>query len=134
MEYSAHIQKLVIEASTRRLFLHSPRSDFAETQWLSEANYLGRSLRSSPRRLRLLGCGCGTKYLVRAKRAGWMRLLPLTRLYKCLQCGSRVLRRTLPFRHRYGAAYLSPAPLRPVNQRLHAVAQLTSALMRDVRP
>jgi hypothetical protein len=119
---------------TRRVYLHSPRSDFAETQWLSEVNYLGRSLRPSPRHLTLAGCGCGTKYLVRIKRAGWMRLLPLVRLYECLQCNARILRRTLPYRTRYGAAYLAPAPLRPVNQRLHAVAQLTSALVREVRP
>jgi hypothetical protein len=134
MQHTAPTHNISIDLGPRQIFLHSPRRDFAETQWMSEADYLGRSLRSRSRPLTFFGCGCGTKYLVRIRRAHWMRLLPLMRHYKCLRCESRILRRGLPYRTPYGAAYLSPAPLRPINQRLHEVAQLTSVLVRAVRP
>jgi hypothetical protein len=42
--------------------------------------------------LRLFRCGCESSRLARIRRKSWMRLLPYFRLYKCRECGSRVLR------------------------------------------
>lgn len=92
-----------------RTYLHSRRSDFADTQRLPEAAYLGRLLR--PAALAWLGCGCAQPRLLRIPRAAWMRLLPCFRLYQCLACGLRVLRTRTRQRGVYSAVYL-PASTR----------------------
>lgn len=92
------------------IYLHSPSSDFAETQRLSEWAYLGRHLRAE-QPLRLVGCGCADARLVRIGRSRWMRLVPTFRLYRCLACGAKVLRTRFRQRGVYGAVYLPPAPL-----------------------
>jgi hypothetical protein len=93
--------------STRSIYLHSSRSDFAETQRMPEAAYLGRLLDLG--QLKVLGCGCGAAKLVRIGRSPWMRLLPYFRLYRCFSCGCRVLRARTRQRIFYGAARMLPA-------------------------
>jgi hypothetical protein len=43
-------------------------------------------------RVRMFACGCESSRLARIPRKPWMRLLPYLRLYKCRDCGVRVLR------------------------------------------
>lgn len=88
------------------IYLHSRRSDFAPTERMTEAAYLGRSARSP---LAWIGCGCGRARLLRIPRSPWMRLLPLFRLYQCLACGVRVLRPRTRQRGVYSAVYLAPS-------------------------
>ena len=92
------------------VYLHSPASDFAETQRLSEWAYLGRHLRAE-QPLRLFGCACADAKLVRIGRSRWMRLVAAFRLYRCLACGARVFRSRFRQRGVYGAVYLRPSPL-----------------------
>ena len=75
-----------------RTFVHSWHADFAPTQLLPESTYLGRAIyrRASP--LRLLSCRCEYPGFARLRRAPWMRLMPLLRLYYCRKCHARVLR------------------------------------------
>jgi hypothetical protein len=91
----------------RRIYLHSPQADFAETQRLPQLAYLGRRVR--PSSLRLCSCGCDAPLMVRITRAFWMRLLPFFRHYLCRRCGDRVFRWKLHQRSTYSAVYL-PAP------------------------
>jgi hypothetical protein len=92
------------------IYLHSPSSDFAETQRLSEWAYLGRHPRAE-QPLRLVGCGCADAKLVRIGRSPWMRFVLCFRLYRCIACGAKVFRTRFRQRGVYGAVYLPPAPL-----------------------
>jgi hypothetical protein len=54
-----------------------------------------------------------------------MRVLPLLRLYVCLECRRRVLRPRMQARSGYGAVYLPARPLRTRDQHLlHLLARL----------
>lgn len=46
-------------------------------------------------------CECAKPSFKRVRRAGWMRLLPLLRLYRCLACGRDVLRTRVGLRDVY---------------------------------
>ena len=91
---------------TNTVYVHSTRSDFAETQILSEAAYLGHKV--CPATLKFLSCGCGAPRLMRIARSSWMRFLPGFRHYRCLACGKRVFRARTRQRGLYGAVYLEP--------------------------
>lgn len=93
-----------------QVYLHSVSREFADTMLQSESAYLGRSLRQEGA-LRFLGCGCGSRGLVRIRRARWMQMLPGFRHYRCLDCGARVLRLRLRNRLGYGALYIGQLPL-----------------------
>lgn len=67
--------------------------------------------RAKPAPLRLFACGCGTRHLSRIDRVAWMRLLPRFRLYRCANCGARVLRTRIRQRL-YGPVYLPAPPFR----------------------
>lgn len=96
----------------RAVYLHSPRSDFAETQRMPVSSYLGRKLQPGNLRLFSCGSGCGKLELTRITRRPWMRLLPYFRLYVCLACGMRVLRTRIRQRPVYtGPVYLPAPPL-----------------------
>ena len=75
-----------------RVFLHSWHGDFARTQIVPEFEYLGRAVSNEGARLRLFGCGCERRHLMRVHRTLWMRMVVGFRLYRCLRCGCRVLR------------------------------------------
>jgi hypothetical protein len=86
----------------------------------------------------LFACGCSAPMHHRIPRAIWMRLLPALRLYRCRNCGARVLRRRIRSSAALGAAgYLPPfylhastrhaAPARP------AVPVLQLVLPTDLR-
>lgn len=92
-----------------RIYLHSAGSDFANTQRLPPAEFLGRPIEQQTGALTLFTCGCGKHGLVRIPRASWMRSIPFLRLYQCSLCGTRVLRPRIRQRHAYGAVYLPPA-------------------------
>ena len=80
-----------------RTYIHSHVADFAKTEVLSEGAYLGRGLRKGIGQLRIFGCGCETRALVRIYRKFWMRLVfPLMRHYRCTQCGARIVRTPVP--------------------------------------
>ncbi len=89
-----------------RFHLHAPDSGFADTQPLSDAAHARRNT------LKFFHCDCSAAPLVRIVRPAWMRLLPLFRLYRCLDCGARVLRVRRPTQTVYGARYLPARPLR----------------------
>lgn len=91
------------------IYLHSRRSDFAPTERLSQAAYLGHCMRPA---IAWFGCGCRQPKLLRIPRSPWMRLLPLFRLYQCLACASCVLRPRTRQRGIYSAVYLPPSPPR----------------------
>ena len=75
--------------------------------------------------LRSLACGCEQPHLMRVRREGWMRFVPLLRLYACLDCGARVLHFRAPPNNAYGAVYLPARPLRaPAGRVLHFLAKL----------
>jgi hypothetical protein len=99
------------------IYLHSSTRDFAATQPLDEAAYLGRSLKRGAR-LSLMGCGCSSRWLVRIRRAAWMRLVPGFRYYSCLCCGAMIFRPRLRNRLGYGAVYIRPSPLPASRERL----------------
>lgn len=80
---------------------------------LPEAAYLGRHVPRETGAVSLFRCGCCAPRLVRIPRAMWMRLLPLLRLYWCLDCGRRVLRTKTRQRFAYGSLYLPARRLRP---------------------
>jgi hypothetical protein len=88
------------------IYLHSPYSDFADTQRLAEVAYLGRQPGPRPPGLCIFTCGCPKDGLVRMARDPWMRLLPFCRLYRCKQCLRRVLRVRTKQRGVYSAVYL----------------------------
>lgn len=92
--------------NARAFHLPPPDSDFAETQPLGAA---GPGRRDA---LKVLRCGCSAPPLVRISRSPWMRLLVLSRLYRCVECGARVLRLGTQQLDAYGARYLPPRPLR----------------------
>lgn len=92
------------------IYLHSVRRDFADTQRVPEAAYLGRRLRRSS--LKLLVCGCAQPRLVRICRSAWMRPIVFLRHYLCRGCGDRVLRPKIRERAVYSAVYL---PAQPAN-------------------
>lgn len=100
-----------------QIYLHSTTREFADTQRLSEAAFLGRPLRQDGP-LSVLRCGCGTRGLVRIRRTRWMRLFPAMRHYLCRLCGARVLRLRLRERVGYGAVYIAPVPLTAIRERL----------------
>lgn len=104
-----------------QVYLHSRRSDFAQTEQLSPREYLARPLQAGLEGPLCWGrCRCARPQLVRLRRAWWMRWLPvpLLRLYGCRSCGQQVLRlRTRP-RSGYGAVYLPAPPLRANPERL----------------
>lgn len=92
--------------NTRAFRLHGPDSDFAQTQPLAMARPAHQDT------LRFFRCACSAPPLVRIRRSGWMRLFAFSRLYRCLDCGARVLRAGHPQQNAYGARYLPPRPLR----------------------
>jgi hypothetical protein len=80
--------------------------------------------------LKLFRCGCASSSLALSRRTGWMRLLPHLRLYKCRECGARVLRSEL--RHgSYAVLGYLPAFYRPsaAVQRLQATAQVAQVIL-----
>lgn len=82
--------------------------------------------------LRLLACACEQPHLMRVHRTGWMRLVPLLRLYTCLDCASRVLHFRAPRNNAYGAVYLPAKPLRaPAGRILHFLAKLPPDSLRS---
>lgn len=83
-----------------------PDSDFAETQPLAARGTARRDM------LRIFRCACSAPPLVRINRSVWMRMLPRSRLYRCLGCGARVLQPRNPRQSPYGSVYLPPRPLR----------------------
>jgi hypothetical protein len=103
--------------TTRPVYVHSAARDFAETQRMPEAAYLGRLPDGA--KLALFGCGCGKARLTRISRTPWMRVLPLFRLYRCLDCGAKVFRVRVRQRIVYGAVYLPPPPIRPARANQH---------------
>lgn len=103
-----------------KVYLHSAQSEFAPTQSLPEAAYLGRVV-GGPSPLRFARCGCTKSGLARIARAPWMRLVPLLRHYVCVACGARVLRLRVRQRYPYGSVYLPAAPLRCEGDKLGAV-------------
>jgi hypothetical protein len=103
-----------------QVFLHSARSDFADTEVLPARKGPGASQGPC-----WFGCGCGAERLVRVPRAGWMRVLPLMRLYVCLECRRRVLRPRMRARSGYGSVYL---PARPLHARNHHMLHLLARL------
>ena len=40
--------------------------------------------------VRLERCGCGPSFVVRVKRAWWMRIIPRRRLYYCGRCDTKM--------------------------------------------
>lgn len=101
-----------MNATARPICLHSTQADFAPTQHMAAAAYLGRPRPWHAAPLRLWDCGCGTTHLVRISRAMWMRLVPCSRHYYCRRCGSRVVRLRLRHGTPYGSVYLPAPPLR----------------------
>jgi DNA-directed RNA polymerase subunit RPC12/RpoP len=95
-----------------QVYLHSASREFADTEVQPAGRYLGRSLRAAGV-LKLIACGCGSRGLVRIRRAAWMRVFPAFRQYRCLACGARIFRPRLRDRLGYGALYVEPAPLPP---------------------
>lgn len=113
----------------RTFHLPPPDSDFAETQPLAPGSPARRDT------LRVFRCACSAPPLVRINRSGWMRLVAFSRLFRCLECGARILRLGTPQQNAYGARYLAPRPLRvPVTPDrcsasvLHAVYKRITAL------
>lgn len=92
----------------RPIYVHSPHRDFAETERVPEAAYLGRRVRRSE--LKLLACPCEQPVLMRIRRSLWMRFAPFFRHYLCRACGDRVLRTRVRQRWPYCAVYLPPSP------------------------
>jgi hypothetical protein len=95
-----------------QVYIHSLTREFADTEIQPAGQYLGRSLGANGV-LRLIGCACGPRGLVRIRRAAWMRVFPGFRQYRCLACGARIFRPRLRDRLGYGALYVEPAPLPP---------------------
>ena len=83
---------------------------FAPTQVLPGAAAERRLAAAAP--LSLFDCGCGKVHLLRICRHGWMRVLPVFRLYSCRACGRRVLRPRMRARAVYGGVYLPAAPVK----------------------
>ena len=91
---------------------------FADTQVLAR----GRVRQPRPR---LLACTCSQPHLMRVHREGWMRFVPLLRLYACLDCAARVLHFRAPSNNASSAVYLPAPPLRaPAGRILHFLAKL----------
>jgi hypothetical protein len=117
--------------SLDKVYLHSVGSEFAPTESLAEAAYLGRTAgEHTP--LRFMQCGCSKRALLRVSRSPWMRLLPYLRQYVCMECGARVLRLRTRQRYPYGAVYLPASPLRCESEKLGAV--LAGTLRRAYVP
>lgn len=116
-----------------KIYLHSLRADFADTQVLSRGEYLGRALqdpRSFP--IRWLSCGCKEPRLVRMRRSFWTRLVPLMRLYACLSCRGRVLRRRSRPQLLHGTVCIVAPPLRSDGVRLlRLLAKLPPSAFRQ---
>jgi hypothetical protein len=93
------------------IYLHSPGREFAETQRMPEAAYLGRRVRRSS--LKLFVCGCESPVLARITRSFWMRFAFLFRHYLCRACGNRVFRLKAKQRLVYSAVYLPAQPRNP---------------------
>jgi hypothetical protein len=84
------------------------RGGLIDTPWHAEGAYLGQSGHGT----KLFRCGCCGPRLWRKRRALWMRLLPLLKLYECERCGVRVLACRIA-RRRVQPVYLPSAALTP---------------------
>lgn len=114
---------------TGRVYVHSASSDFADTDRLPPHEYLGRAQACPAREGGR--CGCEAPAFVRVRRAGWMRLVPSLRVYRCASCGERVLRLRATQRSGYGPVYL---PARPVNPELQRLLALVARLPLGADP
>jgi hypothetical protein len=116
--------------SIDKVYLHSVRCEFAPTESMPEAAYLGRMVgKHAP--LGFVRCGCTKSALLRVSRSPWMRLLPFLRQYLCTECGARVLRLRTRQRYPYGSVYLPATPLRCESEKLGAM--LAGSLHRHDR-
>lgn len=106
-----------------RIYLHSARTDFAQTQRMPAFEYLGRHLDHREQPFGWFACGCGKVHLVRVPRSRLMRLMPMFRLYMCRKCGQQVFRPRMRQRPFYGSACLPAAPLPPDAHRIAAHAR-----------
>jgi hypothetical protein len=82
----------------------------------------------------LFACGCSNPMLHRIPRALWMRFLPALRLYRCRNCGTRVLRRRMPSSAAAATAGYLPPYYIPASTRHAAPARLAAPVLQLVLP